>query len=65
MNYLPGLASNHDPPDLSLLSSWDYRREPQVPSLHSGFKNSKSFQRKGERRGFHVVEVMSGKSCCV
>jgi hypothetical protein len=31
-NYLPGLASNHDPSDLCLLSSWDYRREPLVPS---------------------------------
>jgi hypothetical protein len=28
---LPGLASNHDPPDLCLLSSQDYRREPLVP----------------------------------
>jgi hypothetical protein len=28
MNYLPGLASNRDLPDLCLLSSWDYRREP-------------------------------------
>jgi hypothetical protein len=25
---LPGLASNHDPPDLCLLSSQDYRHEP-------------------------------------
>jgi hypothetical protein len=25
VNYLPGLASNCDPPDLCLLSSWDYR----------------------------------------
>jgi hypothetical protein len=24
----PGLTSNFDPPDLCLLSSWDYRREP-------------------------------------
>jgi hypothetical protein len=22
-----------DPPDLCLLSSWDYRREPQVPGF--------------------------------
>jgi hypothetical protein len=33
MSYLPRLASNGDPPDLCLLSSWDYRREPQCPTL--------------------------------
>jgi hypothetical protein len=27
-NYFLGLASNHDPPDLCLVSSQDYRREP-------------------------------------
>jgi hypothetical protein len=32
VNYLPGLASNLDPPDLCLLSSWDYRREPLPPA---------------------------------
>jgi hypothetical protein len=30
MNYLTGLALNHDPPDLCFLSSYDYRREPPV-----------------------------------
>jgi hypothetical protein len=29
---LPTLASNHNPPDLSLSSSLDYRHEPLVPS---------------------------------
>jgi hypothetical protein len=33
MNYLPGLALNHDPPDLCLLSSEGYRCEPPAPSL--------------------------------
>jgi hypothetical protein len=33
MKYLLGLAWNHNPPNLSLLSSWDYRREPPLPGL--------------------------------
>jgi hypothetical protein len=32
MNYLPRLDSNLDPPDLCLLSSYDYRPEPPAPS---------------------------------
>jgi hypothetical protein len=35
MNYLPRLASNLNPPDLCLLSSWDFRREPPEPGLSS------------------------------
>jgi hypothetical protein len=30
-NYLPWLASNHNPPDLCLLSSEDGRNEPPAP----------------------------------
>jgi hypothetical protein len=33
MNYLTGLASNCDIPDLCLLSNQDYRHEPLMPGL--------------------------------
>jgi hypothetical protein len=33
VNYLLGLALNHDPPDLCLLSSWDYRCELLGPGF--------------------------------
>jgi hypothetical protein len=32
-NYLPRLASNHDPPDLCLPSSQDYKHEPLMPGI--------------------------------
>jgi hypothetical protein len=36
LNYFPGLASNRNPPDLCLLSSWDYSHESQpYPSKNS------------------------------
>jgi hypothetical protein len=35
VNYLPRLASNLDPPNLCLLSSKDYRCEPQCLTVHS------------------------------
>jgi hypothetical protein len=32
MNYLPRLASNHNPLDISLPSNSDYRHEPRRPA---------------------------------
>jgi hypothetical protein len=37
MNYLTKLTSNLYPPDLSLPSSWDYRREPLASNLLGKF----------------------------
>jgi hypothetical protein len=41
VNYLPGLASNSDPPDLSLLYRKDYRRYP--PELSSSSRKVTSY----------------------
>jgi hypothetical protein len=37
VNYLPGLASNYDPPGISLPSSYDYRRESPALGYFKGF----------------------------
>jgi hypothetical protein len=34
MIYVPGLTSNHNPPDLSLPSRWIYTHEPRVPGFY-------------------------------
>jgi hypothetical protein len=36
-NFLPGLTWNFHPPNLHLLSRWDYRPEPLCPALCSPF----------------------------
>jgi hypothetical protein len=47
--YLPGLTLNHDPPDLRLPSSSDYRCEPPVPDSSLPFDLSQVFATVTER----------------
>jgi hypothetical protein len=37
VNFLPRMALNHNPPDLCLLSSQDYRHEPPEPDSAAFF----------------------------
>jgi hypothetical protein len=37
MNCLPELPSNHNPPDLSLPGSWNYRRKPLALGCYAFF----------------------------
>jgi hypothetical protein len=70
VNYLPALALTCDPPDFSLLSSQDYRREPPVPGrisfesclsscyMDHVFHISNPFSRTlSSGRVFHCLEV--------
>jgi hypothetical protein len=57
MNYLPGVASNCDPTNLSLQSSWDCRYEPLTPNLelegHGGLTLPRSWP-----NGYAQIEVL-------
>jgi hypothetical protein len=65
MNYLPGLASNHDPSDLSLQSSLDYRHDPLVLYNSYHFNDSKINNKQTETFPYHhslsFTEKLSGK----
>jgi hypothetical protein len=41
VSLLPRLVSNYDPPDLCLLSSWDYMPDPLVPGKHTTLNSRK------------------------
>jgi hypothetical protein len=58
-NYLPRLALNHDPPDLSLPSGQDYRCEPSVPG-YEDFKIRKYLMYKVENWGTGGMAQMVG-----
>jgi hypothetical protein len=43
--FLPRLASNHDPPDLCLLSSWDYSARLGNPFVQLNYANKVKFKK--------------------
>jgi hypothetical protein len=50
LTFLPRLAWNCNPPDLSLPRSWDYRREsPLVPSKYNDLEHSYPISRRQQR----------------
>jgi hypothetical protein len=57
---LPGLASNHDPPDLCLLSSWDDRCETPASSPPLFFLK-KLFNVNGKMRPVETISGMGEK----
>jgi hypothetical protein len=57
MNYLLGLASNCDPPDLCLLTSQDYRHESLAPGWDGPLKLCKVRQGCSLNRGITLGKM--------
>jgi hypothetical protein len=57
MNYLPTLASNHDPPDFCLLSSKDYRRDPRCRTASIHLNSNKNAMKPDWRAQQGICEL--------
>jgi hypothetical protein len=65
VNCLPRLASNYNPPDLCLLSSKDYKREPLALSSNLLFLTCNNSKLNIRYRNFYVTEIHIGqKNLC-
>jgi hypothetical protein len=60
-NYLPGLASNCNPPDLSLPCSYDYKCESLAPSCKSSY--SMIHNRKIDKLQKNVNLLLYKRNC--
>jgi hypothetical protein len=66
-NGLLGLALNPDPPDLCLLSSWDYRREPLtlgLPFADNVVDSAESSKPPRSKGGWENPKINSTPNAC-